>query len=146
MPEHRGPKHGPIPGRDEMKWCGLPRNWGNFSAVGAYLDDLNRTLIKPLAVARSGGYRQVCSENLPQEPDGGTDPGEFQPDSGRQGQEGRPCFGGEALRGQQRSRAAVGGGRHLAGNVVSEKSRPTYRTPRPPKKVRQISGLEAKAG
>ena len=41
--------------RAGMKWCGLPRNWGNFSAVAAYLAGLNTTLIKPLPVREVEG-------------------------------------------------------------------------------------------
>ena len=41
--------------RAGMKWCGLPRNWGNFSAVGTYLAGLNTTLIKPLPVREVEG-------------------------------------------------------------------------------------------
>ena len=36
--------------RAGMKWCGLPRNWGNLPAVGAYLADLNQTLLQPLTI------------------------------------------------------------------------------------------------
>ena len=36
--------------RAGMKWCGLPRNWGNISAVGAYLAELNQTLTLPLPI------------------------------------------------------------------------------------------------
>ena len=41
--------------RAGMKWCGLPRNWGNFSAVGAYLATLNMTLVTPLPVREVEG-------------------------------------------------------------------------------------------
>ena len=34
--------------RAGMKWCGLPRNWGHLSGVGAYLAALNQTLVQPL--------------------------------------------------------------------------------------------------
>ena len=47
-----------------MKWCGLPRNWGNLSSVYPYLITLNTKTRHPLTAARSGGHRQVCSENL----------------------------------------------------------------------------------
>ena len=36
--------------RAGMKWCGLPRNWGKLPAVGAYLAELNQTLVLPLSV------------------------------------------------------------------------------------------------
>ena len=36
--------------RAGMKWCGLPRNWDQPGGVGAYLAELNQTLVLPLSV------------------------------------------------------------------------------------------------
>jgi len=54
--------------RAGMKWCGQPRNWGNFSAVGAYLAALNTTLVQPLPVREVEGITKSVAryarENL----------------------------------------------------------------------------------
>lgn len=36
--------------RAGMRWCGKPRNWDQVGGVGAYLAELNTTLVQPLSV------------------------------------------------------------------------------------------------
>ena len=54
--------------RAGMKWCGLPRNWGNLPAVGAYLAALNQTLVQPLSIGEvkriAWSVEKICRRNL----------------------------------------------------------------------------------
>ena len=70
--------------RAGMKWCGLPRNWGNLPAVGAYLAGLNQTLVQALTSGEvkriAWSVEKISRRNLLSRPDAGA----IQPDSGRQ--------------------------------------------------------------